>query len=81
MTLLLDLILLKRGVYRHLLFNRGAPPKRESGAAAVSRLTESSVEEREYVSHAGKVDNIHDKSLGLEKEEDCVRVRYDFDYG
>ncbi|KAF8526239.1 Arv1-like family-domain-containing protein [Hysterangium stoloniferum] len=29
LTLLLDLILLKRGVYRHLLFNRGSPPKRE----------------------------------------------------
>ncbi|GJJ13735.1 hypothetical protein Clacol_007991 [Clathrus columnatus] len=27
LTLLLDLILLKRGVYRHLLFNRGWPPE------------------------------------------------------
>ncbi|PBL04322.1 Arv1-domain-containing protein [Armillaria gallica] len=28
LTLLIDLILLKRGVYRHLLFNRGAKPRR-----------------------------------------------------
>ncbi|KAJ7895105.1 Arv1-domain-containing protein [Mycena leptocephala] len=28
LTLLLDLILLKRGVYRHLLYNRGADPRR-----------------------------------------------------
>ncbi|KAK0193365.1 Arv1-like family-domain-containing protein [Armillaria mellea] len=28
LTLLIDLILLKRGVYRHLLFNRGAEPRR-----------------------------------------------------
>ncbi|KAJ7650865.1 Arv1-like family-domain-containing protein, partial [Roridomyces roridus] len=28
LTLLLDLILLKRGVYRHLLYNRGAEPRR-----------------------------------------------------
>lgn len=28
LTLLLDLILLKRGVYRHLLFNRGAERRR-----------------------------------------------------
>lgn len=28
LLLLIDLILLKRGVYRHLLFNRGAEPRR-----------------------------------------------------
>jgi len=28
LTLLLDLILLKRSVYRHLLYNRGAEPKK-----------------------------------------------------
>lgn len=28
LTLLLDLILLKRGVYRHLLYNRGSRPRR-----------------------------------------------------
>ena len=31
MTLLLDLILLKRGVYRHLLYNRGAKPRKLVG--------------------------------------------------
>ena len=31
LTLLLDLVLLKRGVYRHLLFNRGAEPRRLCG--------------------------------------------------
>ncbi|KAF8589895.1 Arv1-domain-containing protein [Ramaria rubella] len=34
LALLLDLILLKRGVYRHLLFNRGTPPRRETGPSA-----------------------------------------------
>lgn len=29
LNLLLDLILLKRGVYRHLLFNRGWPPRKD----------------------------------------------------
>ena len=28
LTLLLDLILLKQGVYRHLLYNRGSKPRR-----------------------------------------------------
>jgi hypothetical protein len=28
LTLLIDLILLKRGVYRHLLYNRGAKPNK-----------------------------------------------------
>ena len=28
LTLLLDLILLKRGVYRHLLYNRGSEPRK-----------------------------------------------------
>lgn len=54
LTLLLDLILLKRGVYRHLLFNRGKAPRRESGtnALAVSvttKTTENNSEEREQV--------------------------------
>ncbi|KIM39563.1 hypothetical protein M413DRAFT_74670 [Hebeloma cylindrosporum] len=31
LTILLDLILLKRGVYRHLLYNRGAQPRRLTG--------------------------------------------------
>ncbi len=31
---LLDLVLLKLGVYRHLLYNRGAPPRRLAGATS-----------------------------------------------
>jgi Predicted membrane protein len=31
LTLLIDLILLKRGVYRHLLYNRGTEARRASG--------------------------------------------------
>ncbi|KAJ7666283.1 Arv1-like family-domain-containing protein [Mycena rosella] len=34
LTLLLDLILLKRGVYRHLLYNRGAEPRRPVAGTA-----------------------------------------------
>ena len=32
--MLLDLVLLKLGVYRHLLYNRGAPPRRLAGATS-----------------------------------------------
>ncbi|KAF8629960.1 hypothetical protein AX17_005526 [Amanita inopinata Kibby_2008] len=32
LTLLLDLILLKRGVYRHLLYNRGSEPRKASNS-------------------------------------------------
>ncbi|KAJ4480191.1 Arv1-domain-containing protein [Lentinula aciculospora] len=31
LTLLIDLLLLKRAVYRHLLYNRGSTPRREDG--------------------------------------------------
>ncbi|KDR80982.1 hypothetical protein GALMADRAFT_241578 [Galerina marginata CBS 339.88] len=34
LTILLDLFLLKRGVYRHLLYNRGAAPRRLTGRKA-----------------------------------------------
>ncbi|KJA22775.1 hypothetical protein HYPSUDRAFT_87157 [Hypholoma sublateritium FD-334 SS-4] len=39
LTLLLDLVLLKLGVYRHLLYNRGTPPRRLAGASASSSVT------------------------------------------
>jgi hypothetical protein len=42
LTVLLDLILLKRGVYRHLLFNRGAEPRRLSGKSTDKALREVS---------------------------------------
>ncbi|KAJ3976096.1 Arv1-domain-containing protein [Lentinula raphanica] len=32
LTLLIDLLLLKRAVYRHLLYNRGSEPRREDGS-------------------------------------------------
>jgi hypothetical protein len=33
LVIALDLILLKRGVYRHLLFNRGTPPRKVDQSA------------------------------------------------
>ncbi|KAJ7220283.1 Arv1-like family-domain-containing protein [Mycena pura] len=39
LTLILDLILLKRGVFRHLLYNRGAEPRRFVGGTAVDSNT------------------------------------------
>jgi lipid intermediate transporter len=39
LTLLLDLILLKRDVYRHLLFNRGAEPRQAEPSKAVGKQT------------------------------------------
>ncbi|KAJ7470794.1 Arv1-like family-domain-containing protein [Mycena latifolia] len=48
LTLLLDLILLKRGVYRHLLYNRGADPRRSvAGAVAESVITARPTQDKE----------------------------------
>ncbi|KAE9384654.1 Arv1-domain-containing protein [Gymnopus androsaceus JB14] len=38
LTLLIDLLLLKRAVYRHLLYNRGSEPRREDGTSAKESL-------------------------------------------
>lgn len=43
LILVLDLILLKRGVYRHLLFNRGAPP-RKAGAAPMHNASHETID-------------------------------------
>ncbi|KAJ7082854.1 Arv1-like family-domain-containing protein [Mycena belliarum] len=47
LTLLLDLILLKRGVYRHLLYNRGAEPRRSVAGTAIT--PEKSIREKEKI--------------------------------
>ncbi|KAJ3568336.1 hypothetical protein NP233_g5773 [Leucocoprinus birnbaumii] len=48
LTLLLDLILLKRGVYRHLLYNRGSGPRR-----ATSKFEDEAVDsDTTYLSRA-----------------------------
>ncbi|THV05651.1 Arv1-domain-containing protein [Dendrothele bispora CBS 962.96] len=39
LTLTIDLILLKRGVYRHLLYNRGTPPRRADSKGETEGLT------------------------------------------
>ncbi|KAJ7036833.1 Arv1-like family-domain-containing protein [Mycena alexandri] len=50
LTLLLDLILLKRGVYRHLLYNRGAEPRRAiSGTAVAPPQTEKEKEKMRWL--------------------------------
>ncbi|KAJ6553574.1 Arv1-like family-domain-containing protein [Mycena vulgaris] len=46
LTLLLDLILLKRGVYRHLLYNRGADPRR-SVAGTTNESAPRQIQDRE----------------------------------
>lgn len=38
LTLLLDLILLKRGVFRHILFNRGYEPRRVVEVSTTEKL-------------------------------------------
>jgi hypothetical protein len=48
LTLLLDLILLKRGVYLHLLYNRGSEPRR-AGVAHPSIGDNGPVKDRERV--------------------------------
>ncbi|KAJ7503544.1 Arv1-domain-containing protein [Mycena galericulata] len=50
LTLLLDLILLKRGVYRHLLYNRGADPRRAvDGPNSESSTQIKTVQEKEKI--------------------------------
>lgn len=49
LTLLLDLILLKRGVYRHLLFNRGAKPRRLIGKGSTNDETQIREERVRYI--------------------------------
>ncbi|KAI0250229.1 Arv1-like family-domain-containing protein [Lactifluus subvellereus] len=47
LVIVLDLILLKRGVYRHLLFNRRTPPRKvEETARGYDQLREQSAEEK-----------------------------------
>ncbi|KAI9440010.1 Arv1-domain-containing protein [Lactarius indigo] len=47
LVIALDLILLKRGVYRHLLFNRGTPPRKlDQNARGYDRLREQSPEDK-----------------------------------
>ncbi|KAF8959622.1 Arv1-like family-domain-containing protein [Flammula alnicola] len=41
LTILLDLILLKRGVYRHLLYNRGAEPRKLTGGSKKADVRET----------------------------------------
>jgi len=48
LTLLIDLILLKRGVYRHLLYNRGSPP-RHADNSSTQQKTNGQQGEREWV--------------------------------
>ncbi|KAF9483046.1 Arv1-domain-containing protein [Pholiota conissans] len=43
LTILLDLILLKLGVYRHLLYNRGAEPRRLQGKGKATSTNERKV--------------------------------------
>ncbi|KAF7375286.1 hypothetical protein MSAN_00415400 [Mycena sanguinolenta] len=47
LTLLIDLILLKRGVYRHLLYNRGAEPRRSVSGATVDPAAPQTATEKE----------------------------------
>ncbi|KAJ6577556.1 Arv1-like family-domain-containing protein [Mycena capillaripes] len=47
LTLLLDLILLKRGVFRHLLYNRGADPRRAVTGTAHSAAPQRTEAEKE----------------------------------
>ncbi|KAJ7215693.1 Arv1-like family-domain-containing protein [Mycena haematopus] len=49
LTLLIDLILLKRGVYRHLLYNRGAEPRRSVSGATVDPAAPQTTTEKEKI--------------------------------
>lgn len=54
LTLLLDLILLKRGVYRHLLYNRGTKPRREI-AKSKPEIELADVTHSSYLSRARRI--------------------------
>ena len=49
LTLLLDLILLKRGVYRHLLYNRGSEPRKATNDGKHTAPTSPQHGDREKV--------------------------------
>ncbi|KAF7330191.1 hypothetical protein MVEN_02456100 [Mycena venus] len=49
LTLLIDLILLKRGVYRHLLYNRQAEPRRSVSGATADSTTPQKATDKEKV--------------------------------
>jgi hypothetical protein len=50
----LDLILLKPGVYRHLLFNRGAPPRKVDGTAT-ARVQDDDGQQKEQCAEEKRV--------------------------
>ena len=54
LTLLLDLILLKRGVYRHLLYNRGPEP-RKAADDGKDTVPSTKVEKRAWLDDREKV--------------------------
>lgn len=62
LVLFMDLILLKRGVFRHLLFNRGYPPRqalaRDTDEKKPAKL-EVIRREREYVSVTPSISDIY----------------------
>ena len=70
LTILLDLILLKLGVFRHLLFNRGASPRRIGPKGEKPLILE---EERSRAEHVGI--HLHHARLG----SDVVRLLRDVD--
>ena len=70
LTILLDLILLKLGVFRHLLFNRGASPRRIGPKGEKPLILE---EERSRAEHVGI--HLHRARLS----SDMVRLLRDVD--
>ncbi|KAF8207012.1 Arv1-like family-domain-containing protein [Mycena galopus ATCC 62051] len=49
LTLLIDLILLKLGVYRHLLYNRGAEPRKSVGGVTVDSPRKTTTEKEKVI--------------------------------
>lgn len=80
LTLILDLILLKRGVYRHLLYNRGIEPRRlgpgtgSAGSASSSQEAYSSNKknkQREKVSQLSSLNMITEPEHELDEVVAC----------
>lgn len=73
LVIILDLILLKRGVYRHLLFNRGSKPRRVDQAPASSKGNGIQQSSSEDVRASGK--NARDEEREREKARWWLTLR------
>ena len=66
LILVLDLILLKRGVYRHLLYNRGSEPRKAIGAQKTESSNNADVEQNQEIKENSRlIADRHKENVGM----------------